>query len=60
MLSNNKRRLLEAYFVLLGMMVMTIWYAWPQLVYSLFIVYDIIRTYFPQFLPAISVITPRL
>jgi len=60
MLSNNNRRILEAYIVLLGMVVMTIWYARPQLIYSLFIGYDIVRTYFPQFLPLINPIVQSL
>jgi len=45
----NKR--IEAALLLTSMLAMTIWYAQPQLIYSLFIVYDIIRTFFPEFLP---------
>jgi len=29
------------------MLLATLWYAWPQLFYSLFIVYDALATYFP-------------
>jgi len=29
------------------MLLATLWYAWPQLFYSLFIVYDALETYFP-------------
>ena len=33
------------------MLAMTIWYAQPQLIYTFYIVYDIIRTFFPELLP---------
>jgi hypothetical protein len=32
------------------MFLATLWYAWPQLFYSLFIVYDLMSTYFPALL----------
>jgi len=33
------------------MIAMTLWYAWPQIFYSMFILYDVIRTFFPHLLP---------
>jgi hypothetical protein len=30
------------------MLLATLWYAWPQLIYSLFIVYDALVTYYPE------------
>ena len=33
------------------------WYAWPQFFYSLFILFDIIRTFFPQLMPYLDPIT---
>lgn len=33
----------------LGLMLLaTLWYAWPQLFYSLFIVYDALVAYYPE------------
>ena len=60
MLSSDKASHLEAYILVLGMLAMTIWYAWPQIVYSLFIVYDIARTFFPDFVPDAVRILPYL
>jgi len=40
----------EAALLLASMLAMTVWYAWPQLIYTFYIVYDIIRTFFPEFL----------
>jgi hypothetical protein len=43
----------EAGLLVLSMLGMMIWYAWPQLPYSFFILYDIIRTISPGLLPSI-------
>lgn len=50
----------EAAFLLVSMLAMTVWYAWPQIVYSLFIVYDIARTLFPDIVPDAVRILPYL
>jgi len=34
-----------------AMIAMTMWYAWPQIFYSMFILFDVIRTFFPHLLP---------
>jgi hypothetical protein len=43
----------EARLLVLSMFLMLLWYAWPQLPYSLFILYDVIRTINPALLPSI-------
>ena len=60
MSSRDKAFGVEAYFMLLGMLAMTIWYARPQIFYSLFVVYDIARTLFPDIVPDPGWILPYL
>jgi hypothetical protein len=41
MSSENKRGTWEYTLLIGSMLLMTLWYAWPQIIYSLFIGYDI-------------------
>lgn len=49
--SSDKDFSVEAYFLLLGMLAMTIWYMRAQILYSLFGVYNIAQTLFPDIIP---------
>jgi len=58
MLSQSKTGSLELVVLILAMSGMTIWYAWPQIGYSMFIVYDLGRIYFPSFIDSMLKIFP--
>lgn len=51
MSSSEQNCSIKAYFLLLGMFAMTIWYMRPQIFYSLFGVYNIAWTLFPDIIP---------
>ena len=56
--SSDKDFSVEAYFLLFGILAMTIWYMRAQIFYSLFGVYNIAQTLFPDIIPDIRQIWP--
>lgn len=56
--SSDKDFSVEAYFLLLGILAMTIWYIRAQIFYSLFGVYNIAQTLFPDIIPDTRQIWP--
>ena len=60
MSSQSETRSHEAVLLIVGMFGMTIWYAWPQIAYSMFIIYDIGLMYFPSLIDPVLKIFPGL
>ncbi len=54
MSSENKTAKWEPVLLIASMILVACWYAWPQIVYSLFIGYDLGSLFAPQFMEKIT------
>ena len=51
---SQSRASVEAWVLLGAMTLATVWYAWNQLLYSLYFVYQVARSLFPAIVPELG------